>query len=46
MYFRSRSVGRRRLRHGRKYRRVRGEDEYESDRGSLTLVSLQHITCT
>lgn len=34
---RSRSVGRRRLRHGRKYRRVRGEDEYESDRGSLSL---------
>ncbi|XP_052221934.1 uncharacterized protein LOC127838312 isoform X2 [Dreissena polymorpha] len=31
---RSRSVGRRRRPHqGRKYRRVRGEDEYESDRG-------------
>ncbi|XP_045200672.2 uncharacterized protein LOC123554492 isoform X3 [Mercenaria mercenaria] len=34
---RSRSVGRRRLRHGRKYRRVRGEEEYESDRGSGSL---------
>ncbi|WAR31313.1 AKuncharacterized [Mya arenaria] len=29
----SESAERQRLRHGRKYRRVRGEDEYESDRG-------------
>lgn len=45
-FCRSRSVGRRRnLKHARKYKRVRGEDDYESDRGlrrsNLSLVSLK-----
>ncbi|KAL4219291.1 hypothetical protein ACF0H5_021871 [Mactra antiquata] len=33
---RSRSVGRRRIRHGRKYRRVKGDNDYESDRGTTS----------